>query len=120
MVDLAGQTCTKCENGTYGETSIHDDWDGVLHCSNCNHEVKRYTREEPVEEPPKVIRVCDQLFNESFVKEVAEELKRKALYIKGGLETASKTDQFAFAILEARGYFYGDVKCIREPEDGND
>lgn len=71
-------------------------------------------------DPPKIIRVCDHLFFESFVREVAEELKRKALYIKGGLETASKTDQFAFAILEARGYFYGDVKYIGEPEDEND
>ena len=22
--------------GTYTETSIHDDWDGVLHCNICN------------------------------------------------------------------------------------
>jgi hypothetical protein len=30
--------------GRYHETSIHDDWEGVLHCTNkkCNHEVKRY------------------------------------------------------------------------------
>jgi hypothetical protein len=71
-------------------------------------------------EPPKLIRVCDHLFYESFVREVAEELKRKALYIKGGLETVSKTDQFAFSILENKGYFYGDVKYIGESEDGND
>ena len=42
--DRNGQTCTKCGAGYYTETSIHDDWDGVLHCNNkkCNHEVKRY------------------------------------------------------------------------------
>jgi hypothetical protein len=42
--DRDGQTCTKCGIGYYYETSIHDDWDGVLHCNNkkCNHEVKRY------------------------------------------------------------------------------
>jgi hypothetical protein len=42
--DRLNQTCTKCGVGDYQETSIHDDWDGVLHCNNkkCNHEVKRY------------------------------------------------------------------------------
>ena len=42
--DRNGQTCTKCGAGYYTETSLHDDWDGVLHCNNkkCNHEVKRY------------------------------------------------------------------------------
>ncbi len=42
--DRNGQTCAKCGAGYYTETSIHDDWDGVLHCNNkkCNHEVKRH------------------------------------------------------------------------------
>jgi hypothetical protein len=40
--DRDGQTCEVCGKGYYKETSIHDDWDGVLHCSKCNHEVKRY------------------------------------------------------------------------------
>jgi hypothetical protein len=42
--DRYDQLCTKCGLGRYHETSIHDDWDGVLHCTNkkCNHEVKRY------------------------------------------------------------------------------
>jgi hypothetical protein len=42
--DRLNQLCTKCGVGDYQETSIHDDWDGVLHCTNkkCNHEVKRY------------------------------------------------------------------------------
>lgn len=62
MVDLAGQTCTKCENGTYGETSIHDDWDGVLHCSNCNHEVKRYPR-KMTELSPAAQAVLDAAMN---------------------------------------------------------
>jgi nitrate reductase beta subunit len=46
--DRDGQTCTKCGAGYYTETSIQDDWDGVLHCNNkkCNHEVKRYKSEE--------------------------------------------------------------------------
>jgi len=46
--DRDGQTCTKCGAGYYTETSIHDDWDGLLHCSNkkCNHEVKRYKSED--------------------------------------------------------------------------
>ena len=57
--DRDGQTCTKCGIGYYTETSIHDDWDGVLHCNNkeCNHEVKRYKSKdepEPKPEPQKV------------------------------------------------------------------
>jgi hypothetical protein len=42
--DRKDQLCTECGVGRYQETSIHDDWDGVLHCTNkeCNHEVKRY------------------------------------------------------------------------------
>lgn len=41
-VDLLNQNCNQCGNGYYKETSIHDDWNGVLHCTNCNQEVKRY------------------------------------------------------------------------------
>lgn len=37
-----GGKCPVCKKGTYQETSIHDDWDGVLHCDNdeCRHRVK--------------------------------------------------------------------------------
>jgi hypothetical protein len=57
--DRNGQTCTTCGTGYYAETSIHDDWDGVLHCSNkkCNHEVKRYKSKDnpsPKLEKPKL------------------------------------------------------------------
>ena len=57
--DRDGQTCTKCGIGYYTETSIHDDWDGVLHCNNkeCNHEVKRHKSKDkpkPKPEPQKV------------------------------------------------------------------
>ena len=55
--DRMYQTCKKCGKGTYQETSIHDDWDGVLHCTNkkCNHEVKRYKSEDnPPPKPEKV------------------------------------------------------------------
>jgi hypothetical protein len=57
--DRDGQTCTKCGAGHYTETSIHDDWDGLLHCTNknCNHEVKRYKSEDepkPKPEPQEV------------------------------------------------------------------
>jgi hypothetical protein len=55
--DRMYQTCEKCGKGTYQETSIHDDWDGVLHCTNkkCNHEVKRYKSDDnPPPKPEKV------------------------------------------------------------------
>ena len=55
--DRKGQICTKCGVGNYQETSINDDWDGVLHCTNkeCNHEVKRYKwKDNPPPKPEKV------------------------------------------------------------------
>lgn len=49
--DLSGKKCQKCENGIYRETSLHDDWDGTLHCGSCGHKVDRYPnkRKEPVQ-----------------------------------------------------------------------
>ena len=55
--DRLDQFCTECGVGRYVETSIHDDWDGVLHCSNkkCNHQVKRYISDDnPPPKPEKV------------------------------------------------------------------
>ena len=40
-VDRKDRKCEKCHEGYYTETSIYDDWDGVLHCSKCGHQVKR-------------------------------------------------------------------------------
>lgn len=34
-----GQRCVRCKKGTYQETSIQDDMQGVLHCTNCGYEV---------------------------------------------------------------------------------
>ena len=65
--DRKGQICTKCGVGNYQETSIHDDWDGVLHCTNkeCNHEVKRYKwKDNPPPKPEKVkqlLAIADEL-----------------------------------------------------------
>ena len=55
--DRKDQLCTECGVGRYQETSIHDDWDGVLHCTNkkCNHEVKRYRSDDNTQ--PKVEKV---------------------------------------------------------------
>ena len=55
--DRKDQICNKCGVGRYQETSIHDDWDGVLHCTvkKCNHEVKRYKSDDnPPPKPEKV------------------------------------------------------------------
>ena len=41
--DRTGTKCTSCGKGAYHETSHTDDWDGVLHCEKCGHEVARYT-----------------------------------------------------------------------------
>ena len=47
MLDVMGLTCFQCHNGTYQETTIYDDWDGKLHCTNCDVRVDRH---QPVEE----------------------------------------------------------------------
>lgn len=44
-MDRTGKKCKKCGKGRYEETRLQDDWDGVLHCTKCNTQVKRYTKE---------------------------------------------------------------------------
>jgi hypothetical protein len=58
--DRKDQLCTECGVGRYQETSIHDDWDGVLHCTNkeCNYEVRRYKSMDNFEpEPDRVVKL---------------------------------------------------------------
>jgi hypothetical protein len=57
--DRYDQLCTKCGVGRYHETSIHDDWDGVLHCTNraCNHEVGRYKFDDNPPPKPKMVKL---------------------------------------------------------------
>lgn len=42
MIDLMDQQCSYCQRGTFNETTIYDDMDGVLHCTECNVCVSRY------------------------------------------------------------------------------
>ena len=42
MEDYLNRVCEVCKEGVYQETSISDDWDGIVHCNICNHEVDRY------------------------------------------------------------------------------
>lgn len=48
MKDMTYSKCEKCKKGTYQETSISDDWQGLLHCnnSNCRYEINRWQHEE--------------------------------------------------------------------------
>ena len=57
--DRYDQLCTQCGIGRYHETSIYDDWDGVLHCTNreCNHEVKRYKSKDNPPPKPKMVKL---------------------------------------------------------------
>ena len=41
-IDMTNKTCTKCHKGKYHETSQHDDMHGVLHCTKCGTQVKRW------------------------------------------------------------------------------
>lgn len=47
-VDMTGKKHKGC-GGTYKETSVQDDINGVLHCSKCGHKVDRYLKEEATE-----------------------------------------------------------------------
>lgn len=42
MIDLSNTECFNCNSGLYIETSVMDDINGVLHCSNCNQQIERY------------------------------------------------------------------------------
>lgn len=42
---MTDKKCQKCKKGKYRETSIHDDIDGVLHCNDCGHKIKRWINE---------------------------------------------------------------------------
>ena len=42
QLDLTGTPCLECKDGYYKETGIQDDMQGVLHCDECRHEVRRY------------------------------------------------------------------------------
>jgi hypothetical protein len=57
------------------------------------------------QKPPRVIKVADCYFFQSFVIELVDELKRKAFLVKTGLDTVSKSDQFTYCVLERLGYF---------------
>lgn len=46
--DQTGETCDHCGKGTYQETTINDDLDGVLHCTECGEKTDRY--KEPMNE----------------------------------------------------------------------
>ena len=41
-VDMTGKDCYTCKQGVYKETSLFDDWDGLLHCSNCGEPIDRW------------------------------------------------------------------------------
>ena len=42
IVDMLGNNCQECKNGTYHETSIYDDWEGIVHCDKCAHQEIRW------------------------------------------------------------------------------
>jgi len=44
--DRTGTLCTQCKVGKYFERSLHDDWEGTLHCISCNHCVERWIEDE--------------------------------------------------------------------------
>lgn len=52
MINMQGSKHKGCRGGRYEETSIHDDWDGVLHCIKCGDRIEHYiyTPEEQEEQ----------------------------------------------------------------------
>jgi len=43
---MMSHKCLKCGRGNYKETSIHDDWDGILHCDTCGEAEYRHVTKE--------------------------------------------------------------------------
>lgn len=41
-IDMLGKKCGCCGNGTYRETSLYDDWEGMVTCTKCGDRVKRH------------------------------------------------------------------------------
>jgi len=78
--DRDGQPCTKCGIGYYDETSIHDDWDGVLHCTNkkCNHEVKRYKHKDNPQ-PTQQMTFDRAQVTEDYIQQLIEGMDYKTM-----------------------------------------
>lgn len=53
VTDMAGHRCLMCGVGVYQETSMADDWDGVLHCAVCGSVTKRWINNsvDPITKP---------------------------------------------------------------------
>lgn len=50
--DMKNRPCMKCSKGLYVERSVHDDWEGVLHCDKCGHKINRYPKIVEVYQDP--------------------------------------------------------------------
>jgi hypothetical protein len=81
--DRKDQLCTECGVGRYQETSIHDDWDGVLHCTNkkCNHEVKRYKSDDNRQPTQQMTLTAEQRIKliDNYVAQIVEGLDVESL-----------------------------------------
>lgn len=60
MVDMSGEPCIRCKKGHYTETSISDDWDGVNHCSKCNHRITRHLTTDELNKLKKSVSESDE------------------------------------------------------------
>jgi hypothetical protein len=81
--DRKDQLCTECGVGRYQETSIHDDWDGVIHCTNkkCNHEVKRYKSDDNRQPTQQMTLTAEQRIKliDNYVAQIVEGLDVESL-----------------------------------------
>jgi hypothetical protein len=107
--DRYDQLCTKCGMGRYHETSIHDDWEGVLHCTNkkCNHEVKRYKSDDNPQ-PTQQMKLNKAQF-EQFVDNYAQ-------HIIEGLDNHSM-EVMLFDLLTSQYGSYTQEFIVREIEE---
>ena len=91
--DRYNQLCTKCGVGRYHETSLHDDWDGVLHCTNkaCNHEVGRYKFNDNPPPKPKMVKLSPvaQTVLDAFNREARPEPHHQQEAIAAALRAAA-------------------------------
>ena len=57
------------------------------------------------EKTRQVIGIDSTYFYIDFLQEVEQEIQQKVFRVKAGLDAFSKAERFAYALLEARGYF---------------
>jgi uncharacterized Zn finger protein (UPF0148 family) len=69
-IDMTNKACKKCKSGKYKETSQQDDMDGVLHCTKCGSQTKRWMQK------PKKSSTVSESVDKDKLKSVYDKLNK--------------------------------------------